>query len=191
MADYRLLIPFILKWEGGYSKHKADAAAKGIPIELNGIHTNKGITWQTYQGNSQRLFGKLPTPEGFLNLTDEEWGIIFKNLYWNYTRADEFISQKLAHAVVDFLWGSGYVHPTYILQKLLNTYYGFNLKLDGIVGNMTMKAINSVDNQEQLYTLYMMERVLYIQAIVRNNQSQQVFEQGWLNRLFDLVKYNK
>ena len=37
-ADYKKILPFVLKWEGGVSSHEADT----------GGLTNKGITYATY-----------------------------------------------------------------------------------------------------------------------------------------------
>ena len=39
MADYRKLVPFIKKWEGGFSNHPQD----------RGGATNKGVTFSTYR----------------------------------------------------------------------------------------------------------------------------------------------
>jgi hypothetical protein len=44
-------LDYILKWEGGLSKHPRDSAARHPLPDGSGYHTNKGITWRVFVPN--------------------------------------------------------------------------------------------------------------------------------------------
>ena len=58
MADYRKLVPFIKKWEGGFSNHPND----------KGGATNKGVKLSTYR----MVYGKDKTVDDLKNLTESQ-----------------------------------------------------------------------------------------------------------------------
>ena len=63
MADYRRLVPFILKKEGGFVDD---------PDDLGGA-TNKGVTFATFQ----YYMGKNKTIDDLKHITDDQWMVIF------------------------------------------------------------------------------------------------------------------
>lgn len=105
--------------EGGYVNRKDD---KGGP-------TNMGITLARL---SQER-GYKCTIQDLKNLTREEANAIYKKGYWDPIRADELPS-GLDYMVFDFYVNSG-SWAVKILQRVLG------LKEDGIIGSLTMKAI--------------------------------------------------
>ena len=58
----------------------------------------------------------------------------------------------------------------------------FGLKADGIVGNKTISCINS-QNQEEAFNRIWNRRKQFYESLVKNNPSQKVFLNGWMNRL--------
>jgi lysozyme family protein len=87
MADAKLVIPFIRRWEGGYANHPND----------RGKCTMMGITIGTYQ----QYFGKDKTCEDLKNISEDEWLAIFKKGYWDKMKADKIENQSLAQLCVD------------------------------------------------------------------------------------------
>lgn len=87
MADAKLMIPYLKKWEGGYVNHPAD----------NGGCTMTGITIKTYQ----QYYGKDKTCDDLKNITEEEWLTIFKKGYWDKMKADKIENQSLAQLCTD------------------------------------------------------------------------------------------
>src|ERR1700740_1222268 len=100
MADYKLLIPFILSAEGGLSRSPNDMAGKNpqniCPYAFNGehgFHTNKGITWGVFKS----FWGDNPdTGVRFFVMAPADWVPIFKKLYWDAAKADYIASQRVA-----------------------------------------------------------------------------------------------
>ena len=168
MANAALLMPFILKWEGGFSNHPAD----------RGGATNKGITLATYADYRRRKGITPTTADDLRRLTEAEWLEIFTRGYWNQFRADEIASQSVAAILVDWLWMSG-------TTAIKTTQRFLGLNPDGIVGPKTIAAINAYD-PSKLFGHIRDLREAHFREIVRKNPSQQVFLKGWMNRLNDL-----
>ena len=168
MADVSKLVPFILKWEGGFQQMKEDTGNY-----LNGvlIGTNKGITPAAYQ----MTFGKVPTVQDMKNITHEQFMAVLKRFYWDRWKADSIQNQSVANILVDWVWASG-KHGIEIPQKVLG------LKPDGVVGVLTLKAINCFD-QHELFDLIKKERIDFIDRIIKNRPTNAKFRRGWLNRI--------
>ena len=191
MASIDKLIPFILKWEGGFVNDPTD----------RGGATNKGVTIATYEAYCRQKGLPRPTVEQLKNIPDAHWRDIIKTMFWDKWHADEIHSQKVANILVDWVWLSG-VHGIKKPQALLG------VKADGIVGNKTLSAVNFADPEELFAALYM-ERVKFINAIVAHSvaayekkigrkatekellkHTQKRFAKGWLNRLAEIKKLN-
>ena len=164
MAYTSKLIPFILKWEGGFSNHPLD---KGGP-------TNKGITFSTF-----RSFHPAATVNDLKNMTEDQWFAIFIDGYWDPWRADEIKNQSVANIVVDWAWASGVTTSIKQVQRILG------VKVDGIVGRQTLSALNNT-NQQELFNDIRNARYRFIEAIIERDPSQAVFRRGWRNRIDDI-----
>ena len=189
MANIDKLIPFILKWEGGFVNDPTD----------RGGATNKGVTLATYEAYCKRKGYPRPTVERLKNIPDAHWREIVKTMFWDKWKADDIHSQKVANILVDGVWGSG-IHGIKKPQALLG------VKVDGIVGDKTLSAVNFADPEELFDAIYQ-ERVKFLNAIVSNSvaayekkigrkatdaallkYTQKRFIKGWLNRLQDIKK---
>jgi lysozyme family protein len=161
MSDVKKLVPFILRWEGGFVDD---------PLDKGGA-TNKGVTIATFR----QVFGQERSVEDLKNITDEQWMKILKQFYWDRWKADEIDNQSIANILVDWVWASGkwgVVYP----QKLLDVIQ------DGKVGSKTIAAINR-HNPEELFNKIVMERKAFVSRIVQRTPSQIRFLKGWLNRI--------
>lgn len=168
MADARKLMPFILKWEGGFVND---------PLDRGGA-TNKGVTIGTFQS-----FYPGATVENLKRITDDQWLTIFKGGYWNPWQADQIKNQAVANIVVDWAWASGARTAIRKVQELLG------VTVDGLVGNETLSAINGQD-AEELFDRIKVARYDFVDAIVKRDPSQKRFINGWKNRIKS-IKYEK
>lgn len=165
MADYRILKPFILRWEGGFVNDPNDS----------GGATNKGVTLATYR----KYKGESASVDDLKVITDEDWTTIFKTMYWDKCRADEIASQAVANLLVDWYWMSG---PTAVrrVQRLVG------VQTDGIIGPKSIAAIN-IKGEGLAQDIYDDRRCFY-EEIVARRPSQRKFLRGWLNRLNALME---
>ena len=173
MADVKKIAPFIIKWEGGFVNDTLDS----------GGATMKGITIATYTAYRKSKGLPTPTVNDLKNISDKEWMDILKSNYWDKWEADEIKSQAIANLLVGWGWGSGPVTAIKEFQKLMK------LQADGIVGKMTLSAINSANEVELFNKIWLARKDFFVNIII-NRPTQIKFLAGWLNRLYDNVLYN-
>lgn len=189
MAKVDVLLPFILKWEGGFVNDPADA----------GGATNKGVTLTTWRniGYDKDGDGDIDVQDLKLLSSADVRDRVLKPHYWDRWKADLIQSQKVANILVDWVWGSG-KHGIVIPQKLLG------VADDGIVGDKTLSAVNFAD-PDQLFDAIFQARVDFFneitEASIREYEKKigrkakeaelikytnKRFLKGWLNRLDDI-----
>jgi len=160
MADYKKLIPTVLKYEGGYAGN------------IDGkICTMKGVTLDTYR----KYFGKAKTCKELRGISNAEWEYIFKEGFWNRWKADEINNQAIANLLVDWCWTSG-IYGIKYPQRILG------VKDDGIVGVKTIAAVNNYPNQKELFEKLWNRRKKHFEDIAKTHNRAK-FLVGWLNRL--------
>lgn len=166
MANAKKLIPFILKWEGDFANHPND----------KGGATNKGITIATFR----QYYGKDTTIDDLRNMSNEQWEYIFKAGYWDILKANDIANQAIANICVDWAWCSGIRTAIKQVQRLLG------VADDGIIGNITMSAINKADSKD-LFNKIKSARLAFVESIVRRDTTQKVFLKGWRNRINSIM----
>lgn len=188
MADFRKLIPFILKWAAGVVQRNGETVealferAKKTgwsdhPLDKGGA-TMCDVTLTTYIDYCRRKGLPMPDKESLRNIPLLHWIDILKSAYWNMWKADLIYNQSLADILVDWVWSSGGASI-----KAAQRVIGVNP--DGIVGHDTVAAVNSQD-YSILFSKLHDARVEYVQEIVRRNPSQKIWLKGWLNRINDI-----
>lgn len=169
MAKVELLIPFILRWEGGFVDDPDD----------RGGATNKGITIATYRFYRRQRGYATTTVSDLKNISDAEWANVLKSLYWDKWQADKIVNQSIANILVDWVWASG-SYGIKLPQKMLG------VTADGIVGNQTLAAVNSYTPPCELFEKIRQERIAFVNRIVAARPANRKFRRGWLNRINDL-----
>lgn len=160
MADLKQVIPHIKRWEGGYVNDPDD----------KGGCTMMGVTIATFRS----AFGKSKTCEDLKNITDEQWMKVFSK-YWKPWKADEIKNQSIALLCVDMGWMSGVKTAIKKVQACLG------LKADGIVGPLTLAALNNKYTAITFSKIYSM-RYKWLLEIAKKGNNQK-YLRGWLNRL--------
>lgn len=169
MADVTKLVPYIIKFEGGFVNDHDD---------LGGA-TNRGVCYRTYKLYCSRKKRPVPTIEDLKNITDEEFADILKSMYWDACRADKIESQSVANAIVDWAWNSGTITASKEVQKVLG------VTADGIIGNITLAAINS-RSPLPLFGAIQTARKFYIERICIARPKNKKYRKGWVNRINNL-----
>ena len=165
------IFEYILSVEGGYSNDKADKGGKtkyGI-IEVEARKYG-------YQGDMK-------------NLTKEIAEDIYKNKYYLSNNLDKIKDKRVALSIADWTINSG-TWGTKKAQQAVNILKGEILAVDGVLGEKSIEAINSIRPEMFLNQYHVLQRRFY-QAIVDHNASQKVFLKGWLNRVVRKEEYIK
>ena len=178
-------LDYILKWEGGLSKHSKDSASSDCVPDGSGVHTNKGITWKAWKA----MFGDSESSiKRFYLMSHEDWREMYK-IYWQGIKADEIESDLIAEFWADFAWGSGVYGAAKQLQKFIVSE-GFSIAVDGKVGKQTLSTLNRLiimKGEDYVYLKSYDHRVKFLQGL----SSFKYFGKGWLNRLKDFHAYAK
>lgn len=169
MANFEKYFDILLKHEGGYSDHKADAG--GI--------TNLGITIDVWRRHGYDKDGDGDIDkEDIKRLDRDDAKFIAKSLYWDKVYGDYIANQSVAEFLFDWAYNSG---PATAIRKLQHIL-GPDIKNDGIMGKTTLQALNCMD-QKELFDKLVQSRRDFFHAIVRARPANKVFLNGWLNRL--------
>lgn len=186
MANYLLVIPSLLEYEGGLSKDPHDNASAYPVPDGSGYHTNKGVTWQTFTSLASQL-GYSATPALFYEMPKEIWGKIFKKGYWDKILGDKINSQGLANILVNgaYLGTYGLKNQVKAIQEFLKQN-GFNVAVDGWIGTQTISAINSyattADRTAKLLSIAREAQLNYLSKL----DDWWKYKDGWTNRFNDL-----
>lgn len=166
MANIKLLVPKILKWEGGYVNDPKDP----------GGATNMGVTigtWKTV-GYDKNHDGKIDETDIKL-LTPDDATMVLKKFYWDKIHGDDITSQSIAEIWTDWVWASGSTAIKRV-QKILG------ISPDGNVGQQTLSLVNTKTPKE-LFESIKQDRLSFIDQIIKVNPNLEKFRKGWINRI--------
>lgn len=189
MAKIDVLLPFILKHEGGFVNDPTD----------KGGATNKGVTLQTWKscGYDKDGDGDIDVADLKIITAIDVRDKVLKPMYWDRWRADLIHDQRIANFVVDWCYNSG-SWGVKIPQRVLG------VEIDGEVGVQTLIALNRGIHPDELLDKLVKARVEFINGIVNKSvaeykkenpkateadllkHTQKRFQKGWLNRINDL-----
>lgn len=161
-AQFRHVLPFVLRWEGGYVNHPADP----------GGATNKGVTQRVYSDWLQRQ-GRADA--SVRDLSDEDMAAIYEDGYWKPAHCQE-LPQPLDQVQFDTAVNMGVGRAVRFLQEAVGA------AVDGGFGDGTRKCVAQADPGQAL-TRYLDIREKFYKTLVENKPDLGVFLKGWLNRL--------
>ena len=182
MSDFEKCITKTLRYEGvsssseGYVDHPND----------KGGATKYGISYSFVKDTGDIDFfdmnGDLKIDKRDIQLLTFEKAVeTYKKYFWDVFDLDNIVDNKKAFLIFDAAVNHGIKGATKLLQRTLNVC-GFELKVDGIYGSKTKRALQECDTEE-FVAAFQQKRTSLYQTIVNNNPSQNVFLKGWLNRI--------
>jgi lysozyme family protein len=173
MAQFQTAYDIVRKHEGGYQKMPEDSGNYNSLGQLVG--TNWGINAQVYESYLEQP----PTEQDMRDMPRHIALGIFKRIYWDRIKGDEIRDQQVANILFD-----GHVnHGRWGIQMMQGV---LGLSRDGIVGSMTLSAINRA-NPFNLFTAYKKARVAGYHDLVRRRPKDERFLRGWLIRINSFV----
>jgi hypothetical protein len=198
MADYKNIVPFIRRVEGGLSSDPKDSASKnsspcgsrnGLPI-----HTNKGITWTSFQNLASKA-GYVASCDNFIKMPDDIWLKVYKVGYWDAVKGDEIRNQAIANVFVEMTWGSGLGCTNFTVCKsgtrpFMNRFFKENYNKNFSTIDEFVAFVNELDKKGKTPELF--EQLHQFRAErYKGMPSAPYHLTGWLRRLDEFYILNK
>lgn len=169
--------------------YKAEFSSPDDALEINetengytfmGIYQEENPDWAGWDIVNQMMkqYGDIKTVSRLLYQNEEMQECVadyYKKEYWDRARLDEVNSQKIANEIFIFGVNAGMSVGVKKAQEVVG------VDNDGVIGKMTLKALNEFD--ENVFDFaYDEEEIEYYKAIVANKPQKARFLNGWINR---------
>lgn len=171
MDRFGKIFDYLIKVEGGYSNDKNDKGGK----TKHGIIEEEARDFG-YKGDMQ-------------DLTIDFAKNIYLKKYYLENKLDKVANDKVALSICDWAVNSG-KNGIKNAQIAINQITNANLDVDGIIGNKTLEALNTVDPEKFLEVYHNLQRIYY-RSKVADDKAQERFLTGWLNRVQKKEEYLK
>lgn len=157
-------MPHILVYEGGKVDHPKDPGGR----------TNQGVIQRVYD-SYRRKIGQ--PPRDVYQMTNAERDAIYKSQYWDAIRGND-LPAGIDFVVFDGAVNSGPKQSVKWLQRALG------VQADGVLGMVTMDALESYANHDALVAAIIDRREAFLRAL----KTFPTFGKGWLARLASVEK---
>jgi len=185
IKTFEELFDGVIKHEGYYANVEGDRGGETYMGVARNLHPDwKG--WK-YIDAYKETYGKIPWNK---HIDIPELECMVKDFYYHtfYKKysIDGILHGSIQEIIFDWCVNSGYWGSCGV-QKVLNRFFDCELKLDGIIGKNTVKAINACSS-ESLFNAIKSARIHYYKTIAKKGQNYK-FLKGWLKRI-DQIKYD-
>lgn len=190
MADHRFLMPFVLHCEtsvpmsGPVERMFVEAVGKGAsshPNDRGGL-SMCGVTLATFKEYCRRRGIGTDDATALRSISFNTWTDIYKSMFWDRWQADSIVYRHVAAALVDWTWTSG-INGIKLPQRILG------VKADGVVGPITIQAVNAYPDPDRLFRMIQDGRKAYHTRIAPVGSKNRVFLRGWNVRVDKLSSY--
>jgi lysozyme family protein len=159
-ANFLKAFEYLMYHEGGYVNDPKDAGG------------------ETKYGISKRSYPHLVIKD----LTRDQARQIYFIDFWMKCKCENIENEEIAAKLFDLAVHTGISQAVKLIQRALRAA-GAQVVEDGIIGSVTLAAINKADPTDLLAALKS-EAAGYYRLLVNANPSQQKFIQGWLSRAY-------
>ena len=166
VAEWEKIYSKTLKFEGGYQNNPKDIG------NWTGGKIGKGELKGTKYGISAKSYPDLDIK----NITKDQALEIYRRDFWQALHLAAIDSNRIAWKTFDIAINCGPGTAVKILQKSVG------VEPDGIIGNITLKAVNLSDQTQVLHNLVHWQQHHYLN--IRNDDNAEFFK-GWMLRSED------
>lgn len=181
--DFDQAILFTMKYEVSPLFQLSDEVRAGL-IDTPKQRMAVGFSDDPFDNGGVTKFGVAQNSHPNVDVKKMTWEQakeIYKKDYWAAGKCDQ-LPELIAVLHFDLCVNSGVRQANMILQKALNT------KADGVIGPITLAAVQAAD-QKELCKKLLDGRRDFVKQIVFMKPAQGRFLKGWLARIDSLEKY--
>jgi lysozyme family protein len=168
---------------GGHWNPSTPGVAEGL-ISTSQQKRNVGYVNHKNDRGGETKFGIAARAHPDVNIADLTWPEakeLYYQRYWLLGKCDQ-----LSGMVAILHFDGGVNHGFGRANKFLQTAVG--AVADGAIGPKTLAAVNAMDPIELCHKICDLRETFY-RNIVKNDNSQAVFLNGWLRRITEMRKY--
>lgn len=165
MALFDKSIKLVLDNEGGYKLHKIDGDLGGLTFA--GISYNIHPKWSGWE-----LIEGCDVYDKVIQKAVHDF---YRDEFWIKIKGGRIKNQKIANAIFDCAVNMGSSVSIKFAQIVCKVH------IDGIMGPITLKALNMIDCKMFLYC-FAIARISAYSDIVSSNSRQSKFLNGWIKR---------
>lgn len=185
MSNFDTAVEIILKHEGGYVNNPNDPGGVtnfGVSLRFLADHPELGDF--NHDGHVDA--------EDIANMTLDDAKLVYKTEWWDKFKYGMIVDQTIATKVFDFSVNMGASRAHKLLQQALNKAFGLTLSIDGVLGPASFRTLNNIDDdhEQALLTSYCDCAWAFYQELIAKNPKLGVFQKGWKNRAYGLLKAN-
>lgn len=176
------LIDIVLSHEGFYANVSGD----------RGGETYMGISRKAFpRWGGWQIVDQYKPLKYNQHIKDDNLDDIVRRFYYNNfylkLRIDGITDELVAAQLLDHAVNTGLKNGVRVLQRAINEMTTPAIKVDGIIGQITLDKVTELNNEE-LAEYIVMHRHKYYQTIVKKALSQKKFLKGWLKRIDNTTK---
>jgi len=146
------------------------------PADKGGA-TKFGVTRIAYQD----FKGKTVSVLDIQNLTIEDAKEFYLDRYWKLLSCDKMSDPRIAICVFDSAVLYGPTTAAALSQKTTNQILSCGLKVDGVLGDISIKELNLVDSKIFLEAFHRL-LLFRISSVISVNPRDESFRKGWTAR---------
>lgn len=184
MADFNLIYPTIIKYEGYYANDINDKGGETY-MGVSRVNNPQWPGWPIVDAYKAKMGGRIPHNH---RIPDARLELLVKQKakeYFDRISGSSIKSNAIAIIVAQVFWATGYGIKQVVQQAAVNL--GAKIVPDNKFGPATLKALNSLP-QERLYNE--MKR-LYVEYFDRLSKAQPIYANGWKNRVNYVIGYTE
>ncbi|HAF27798.1 MAG TPA: hypothetical protein DCG75_02010 [Bacteroidales bacterium] len=185
MKTFDELFEAVIKHEGYYANVNGDRGGETYMGVARNLHPN----WEgwavidVYKSEVGAIKHNAKIDIDGLTFLVKEF---YRHTFYHKYQIESINNGALQEIIFDWCvnsnrWGSRGV------QRVLNQFFNADLKLDGIIGNQTITAINSCE-PKTLFDAIKMARIRYYHTIAKKGENAK-FLKGWLRRI-DAIEFD-
>lgn len=186
MTNFNDVLPFVLKHEGGLVDNIYDAGGiTNCGISLRFLKSLESLSPDYLKKNYE-----ISSPVNKNTIRKlKSWQIekLYRLEFWEKTLLSEVNNLRIARYIFDMIINHGLVSAILMVQRAINVAkLEINaVKVDGILGNATIEALNNSHDDNIFARCLVAMRVACYYALVKKIPSNMIFLKGWLGRAFD------
>jgi lysozyme family protein len=172
MAEFKIALQRTLAHEGGYSNDLDDSGGETYKGISRTSHSD-WLGWSIIDNHKNKPDFSLLLEKDTVLQKDVE--VFYWTNFWLPLKAYEIQNQITANSIFDFAVNSGIKTSVHLMQSIVGT------KVDGIIGEQTLKKLNSLDFG-YFQPSFTVAKITHYISIIQKRPTNKKYLYGWIIR---------